>query len=62
MAARKWTSEQRANQSMLIQQWRPWERCTGARTPERKAAAARNAYKGGVRTMLRELSAILRNI
>lgn len=58
--ARQWTAEQRARQSVLIQRWRPWERSTGARTPEGKAVAARNAYKGGARVMMRELSHLLK--
>ena len=44
---RKWTAEQRARQAALIYRWEPWERSTGAKTPEGKAKASRNAYKGG---------------
>lgn len=60
MAARQWTAEQRAKQSVKIRQWQPWTRSTGARTPEGKAVSSRNAYRGGVRAMLREISALLR--
>lgn len=60
MAARQWTPEQRAQQSVKIRLWQPWTRSTGARTPEGKAGSSRNAYKGGVRAMLREMSALLR--
>ena len=60
MAAREWTPEQRAKQSAKIRQWQPWAKATGARTPDGKAIASRNAYKGGVRVMLREMSALLR--
>ena len=60
MAARQWTSIQRAKQSQLIQNWKPWNNTSGARTPEGKAIVARNAFKGGVRPMLREISALLR--
>ncbi len=51
-----WTSERRARQAELIGSWRPWERSTGPRTPEGKTKVARNAYKGGTRLLLRELS------
>ena len=40
----------------MIGTWRPWERSTGPRTPDGKAKASRNAYKGGDWLMLRELS------
>lgn len=57
---RHWTPEERAQQSAIIRQWQPWNKATGACTPEGKAIASRNAYKGGVRAMLREMSALLR--
>jgi hypothetical protein len=60
MAARHWTPEQRAQQSKKIRQWQPWNSATGARTPEGKATASRNAFKGGVRAMMRGMSALLR--
>lgn len=60
MAARKWTPEQRANQSAKILQWQPWANSTGARTAEGKAASSRNAYKGREYSLLREMSALLR--
>lgn len=56
MAARQWTPEQRARQSELIRQWQPWEKSTGVKTPAGKAISSRNAYKGGWRRRLRELS------
>jgi hypothetical protein len=60
MAARYWTQAQRVQQSEKIRQWKPWARSTGARTPEGKAVSSRNAYKGGVRAMLREMKVLLR--
>ena len=60
MAARHWTPEQRVQQSAKIRQWQPWNKSTGARTLEGKAIASRNAYKGGFRAMMREMSALLR--
>ena len=54
--ANGWTQERRAQQSLKIRQWQPWTKSTGARTPEGKAASSRNAYRGGLRQQLRELS------
>lgn len=59
MAARHWTAEQRALQAEKIRQWKPWTKSTGARTPEGQAISSRNAYKGGWRTELRKLAALL---
>ena len=61
MPARCWTPEQRRVQSERIKSWRPWEQSTGPRTPEGKAAASRNAFKGGHRAALRELSLALKH-
>jgi hypothetical protein len=58
--ANSWTSERRARQSALIRQWRPWEHSTGPKSEEGKARVSRNAFKGGTRTMLRELARLLR--
>lgn len=55
MAARTWTTEQRQRQREAIQQWKPWNQSTGPASPEGKAVAARNAYKGGQRAALRNL-------
>lgn len=55
-----WTPERRARQAALIRAWKPWERSTGPRTPEGKAKASRNAYKGGHWLMLRELSRLVK--
>jgi len=49
MAARKWTDEQRARQAALIHGWQPWKHSTGARTPEGKAVASRNAFRFTIR-------------
>ena len=59
MSARNWTSEQRQKQAEKIRSWCPWKQSTGPRSPEGKAAAAGNAWKGGHRAMLRELSRVL---
>lgn len=59
-----WTPERRARQAEAIQRWRPWERSTGPRTAEGKAAAAANGAKAwpraGARATLRELRRLLR--
>ena len=60
MAARKWTAEQRKQQSLKIMQWQPWTKSTGAKTAEGKTISAKNAYKGGLRRVLQELASYLR--
>ena len=61
-----WTPERRARQAELIRQWKPWEKSTGPRTPDGKAKAARNAWKGGhwreLRELRRALVLALRNV
>ena len=59
MPGRHWTREQRAQLSLLVHTWKPWTKA-GVRTPEGKAISSMNAYRGGVRPMLRELAALLR--
>lgn len=60
MAARKWTAEQRKQQSLKIRQWQPWQHSTGAKTIGGKAISARNAFTGGLRPALLEISKFLR--
>ena len=57
--ATSWTPERRARQAVLIRTWKPWQQATGPRTPDGKAKASRNAYKGGHWLMLRELSRLV---
>jgi hypothetical protein len=57
--ASSWTPERKARQAALIRTWKPWKQATGPRTPDGKATAARNAYKGGHWLMLRELSRLV---
>lgn len=59
MSARKWTPEQRQRQAEKIREWSPWARSTGPRSPEGKSVAARNAWKGGRREMLRAIARAL---
>ena len=59
--ANGWTAERRARQAELIRTWKPWERSTGPRTAEGKAATSRNGWKGGTRAGLIELGRLLRH-
>jgi hypothetical protein len=54
------TPEHRRLRAELIRNWKPWEKSTGPKTPEGKAKASRNGYKGGTRALLRELARVLR--
>jgi hypothetical protein len=58
---RHWTVEERSKQSQLIQSWQPWNKSTGARTPEGKAVSSRNAHKDGVRSICREMNVLFRD-
>jgi hypothetical protein len=58
--ANGWTPEQREKQSVLIRQWKPWEKSSGPKTTEGKRRASMSAYKGGVRPKLRALARALR--
>ena len=57
--ANGWTLERRARQAERIRNWRPWERSSGPKSEAGKAVVARNAWKGGTREVLRELSRAL---
>ena len=54
--ANGWTLERGARQAELIRNWCPWQHSTGPRTSEGKARFSRNAWRGGIRDVLRELS------
>jgi hypothetical protein len=51
-----WTATRRKRQARAIRRWRPWEQSTGPRTPEGKALVSRNAWRGGERPRLRQLT------
>jgi len=51
-----WTKERRERQAELIRQWQPWAKSTGPKSEEGKERVARNAWRGGHRQRLRELS------
>ena len=56
MAARNWTTEQRARQAELIRLWKPWAASTGPKTPKGKAASSKNAVNYSCRELLREMT------
>ncbi len=51
-----WSKERRERQAELIRQWQPWAKSTGPKSTEGKERVARNAWRGGHRQKLRELS------
>ena len=51
-----WSSERRAKQAELIKQWMPWAKSTGPRSIGGKELVSRNAWTGGHRAQLRELT------
>jgi len=56
MAARKWTTEQKARQAALIRTWAPWATSTGPKTPKGKAVSSKNAVNYSLRELLREMT------
>jgi hypothetical protein len=62
MATRKWTEEQRAQQSLKIRQWQPWTKSTGAKTIAGKGRSSRNAFKGGVMQKIKHLRVRLNSL
>ena len=51
-----WTLERRAKQAESIRLWKPWKQSTGPRSPDGKEQVSRNAWTGGHRAELRELT------
>lgn len=59
MAARTWTPEQRQRQREAIQKWKPWEQSTGPKSHDGRQRVSRNAWTGGYRAQLSELSKLV---
>ena len=45
-----WTEKHRKAQSRRIHEWKPWEKSTGAKTPEGKKRVSQNGLKHGGRS------------
>jgi hypothetical protein len=58
--ANGWTLERRQRQAEMIRKWKPWEQSTGPRSSDGKAMSSQNAYRGGMRPKLKELSRLLK--
>ena len=54
-----WTPERRARQAELIRTWQPWKLSTGPKSIDGKKRVARNAWTGGYRAKLRELTKLV---
>ena len=57
--ATTWTPERSARQAKLIRTWQPWAKSTGPRSLEGRQRVSRNAWTGGHRVQLRELSKLI---
>jgi len=57
--AKRWTPETRAKQAAKIQDWQPWTKSTGAKTPEGKAVSSMNACKGYKRKKKRDFNRVI---
>jgi hypothetical protein len=62
---RHWTPEERIKQSEAIRGWKPWEKSTGAKTPQGKVISSKNATKTGeslhIRDLIKQINRILKN-
>lgn len=62
--ANGWTQERKDKMRLQIQLWKPWEKSTGAKTPQGKATVAKNSTKDGqsvaMRQMMRELNRMMK--
>ena len=54
-----WSKERRARQAELIRGWQPWAKSTRPKSDEGKERVSRNAWRGGHRERLRELSKLV---
>jgi hypothetical protein len=62
MSRNGWTEERRAKQAVAIKRWKPWLKSTGPTSVDGKARVSANAYKGGKRPRLREVTRKLREV
>lgn len=58
--ANGWTPERRAKHAEAIKRWKPWEKSTGPKTSEGKEASKMNGWKGGERSLGKEVRRLLR--
>ena len=54
--ATTWTPARRARQAELIRQWMPRAKSTGPKSIEGRQRVSRNAWRGGHRAQLQELT------
>ena len=59
--ANGWTPERKAKQSQLIHTWKPWEKNTGPRSAAGKLIVSQNAFKGGLRSLMKDVAMLLRD-
>ena len=57
--ANGWTPERSSRQAELIRQWKPRKQSTGPKSVEGKERVATNAWRGGHRAQLRDLSKLV---
>ena len=56
MPTNGWSLKRRAKQAESIRLWKPWVQSSGPRSPDGKERVSRNAWTGGHRVQLRELT------
>ena len=54
-----WTLERRAKQAEAIKRWKPWNQSTGPKSATGKERVSQNAWTGGHRQQLRDLSKLV---
>jgi hypothetical protein len=60
--ANGWTAERRLQQSIMIRNWKPWDRSTGPKTDDGRRRSSQNALAhGGYKSNLKEELKMLKN-